>query len=209
MAMSSHNASNNPIPDFLLAELHIWEEASWRNEEIGEKRFNFFVTLVTAVSGGIIVLWASDKAPDIVRVTPTLTWLATLALLVFGLLTYRRMIHRDIVTAEYRRASNYVRSFIRKTYREECPALREFLLPHEKDTQSSKHGAWTDRLRRISRGGYTPTLAFLNGLLLVPVLVFGAELTLPWAFSAGAVLAIALCWLGSGPHKNLESPETS
>src|SRR5881394_714629 len=98
-----------PSREFFLAELEHFEESIWRNEEVGEKRFNFFVTLVTAVAGGLIVLWTSDKIPNDVRWRlPTLTWQACLALLVFGLVSYRRMIHRDRVTAEYQQTTNYI-----------------------------------------------------------------------------------------------------
>jgi len=203
--MPSHNASSTTAQDLLLTELHIFEEAAWRNEEIGEKRFNFFVTLVTAVIGGLVVLWASDRGSADFRVMlPTLTWQATLALLIFGLLSYRRMVHRDRVTAEYRQASNHVRRFFRETYKDECPALRDFVLPHEiKNAEKAKESEWKGRLRRISQGGYTPTLGFLNGLLLVPVLTVGAGLTLPYAVCAGGILTVVLCMVGSKPHQNL------
>jgi hypothetical protein len=44
------------LRDLFLADLERLEESIWRNEEIGEKRFNFFVTFATAVGG---VLWFS------------------------------------------------------------------------------------------------------------------------------------------------------
>src|ERR1044071_6029218 len=37
--------------DLLFADLEYFGECEWRNEESGEKRFNFFITLVTAVEG--------------------------------------------------------------------------------------------------------------------------------------------------------------
>ncbi len=42
--------------ELLLSELSIFEEAIWRSEDTGEKRFNFFITLVTAAAAGLVAL---------------------------------------------------------------------------------------------------------------------------------------------------------
>jgi hypothetical protein len=44
---------NEAAKALLLADLEYFAECEWRNEEIGEKRFNFFMTLVTAIEGGL------------------------------------------------------------------------------------------------------------------------------------------------------------
>ena len=54
----------NPATDVMLAELATFEAAIWRSEETGEKRFNFYITLVTAVAGGLVALWSADPLPD-------------------------------------------------------------------------------------------------------------------------------------------------
>jgi len=50
-----------PLRDLYLADLERLQEAIWRNEEIGEKRFDFFTTFATAVGGGLEALWTSDR----------------------------------------------------------------------------------------------------------------------------------------------------
>jgi len=41
--------------DFLLAEYQQYSEAFWRNEEAGERRVTFFITLATAVIAALVV----------------------------------------------------------------------------------------------------------------------------------------------------------
>ncbi len=73
------------LRDLFLADLERLEESIWRNEEIGEKRFNFFVTFATAVGGGLVVLWTSDRSTtDTFRAALTkATSVALVTLLVF------------------------------------------------------------------------------------------------------------------------------
>lgn len=42
--------------EFLLTEHKLIQESFWRNEESGEKRVNFFITLVTAVIAALVAL---------------------------------------------------------------------------------------------------------------------------------------------------------
>ena len=53
---SEKNEKNTALKDLFLADLDRLEESIWRNEEIGEKRFSFFVTLASAVAGGLVAL---------------------------------------------------------------------------------------------------------------------------------------------------------
>lgn len=200
--MSERNA---PSREFFLAELEHFEESIWRNEEVGEKRFNFFMTLVTAVAGGLIVLWTSDKvSDDIGDRLPTLTWQACLALLLFGLVSYRRMIHRDRVTAEYKQTTNYIRDKYREAFRDECEELKDYELPLERQNRTRKdEPKWVKRARRIGQAGYTPTLAVLNGVLLVAVLASATRLQNAWSVSLGLLLAVVLCFIGSRSYKEI------
>lgn len=43
--------------DLLLADLEYIRASFWKNEDIGEKRFGFFVTVVTAVVAGLVALY--------------------------------------------------------------------------------------------------------------------------------------------------------
>jgi hypothetical protein len=46
-------SADSVLKDLCLADLQRFEEAMRHNEDIGEKRFNFFMALVTAVCAGL------------------------------------------------------------------------------------------------------------------------------------------------------------
>src|SRR5262252_7639975 len=89
--------------EFLLEDFRHFSESSWRNEDVGEKRFSFLVSLVTAVAGGLVALRTADKN----RIPPDevigITQAAVAGLLVIGILNYLRMLHRNRITDEYHR----------------------------------------------------------------------------------------------------------
>src|SRR4051812_5602125 len=98
------------VDGLLLADLNHFGESLWRNDEIGERRFNFFVTLAAAVMSGLATLYA---AKDLVLAKGTLLDVsrgALGALFVFGLLTYLRLLHRNRVNQEYHRTLKYIRN---------------------------------------------------------------------------------------------------
>jgi hypothetical protein len=208
--MSSTIDTNTASRDLFLADLDRLEESIWRNEDIGEKRFNFFVSLATAVGGGLAVVWASDRTSEAFRAAlTTLTPQALVALLVFGLVSYLRMIHRDKVTAEYKRDTKMVRRKYREVFQAECPELKEYKLEHEiKQEIKSKADALDnhrkrrlrDRWKRMNQMGYTQTLAVMNGILLATVLISTAALSMPLAALAGFVLGALLSFGGAKPH---------
>lgn len=189
--------------ELLLADLEHFEESIWRSEEVGEKRFNFFLTLVTAVAGGLVALWSSDHVSEEIRgKLPALTWQSSLVLLIFGLVTYRRMIHRDRVTAEYKVATHRIRQKYKELFEGECPELRNYRLPLEDKKDARQHDSEVlKRLRRISQFGYTQTLAILNGILSFVVCTWSGVLSLGSAVGAGALVALVLCLVGSKSYE--------
>src|SRR5262249_16055972 len=100
----------SPSQELLLADLEHFGDSISQNEDIGQKRLNFFVTLITAVAGGLVALWSNEKLSDEIRdLLPGLTRYACLALLIFGLGSYFRMLHRDRVTEGLKRTTRYIR----------------------------------------------------------------------------------------------------
>ena len=137
--------------ELLIADLQHFGESLWRNEEVGEKRFSFFVTLVTAVIGALVALITSDYIPS-PEVMSNLEGAVLLVLLVFGLLTYLRMVQRNHVTDEYQLTLNY----IRKRFVSLCPELDSYEVPQRHKTWWSK---WL-------KGGYAETIGSINSILL-------------------------------------------
>lgn len=137
--------------DLLIADLEHFGESLWRNEEVGEKRFSFFVTLVTAVIGAMVALTTSDNqlSPEAMR---NIEGAILSALLIFGLLTYLRMIQRNHVTDEYHRTLTY----IREQFLSLCSELGSYEVPKRKKTW------WSTWLK----GGYAESVGVMNSILL-------------------------------------------
>jgi hypothetical protein len=187
--------------DMMLADLGIMEESIRHNEDTGEKRFNFFITLVTAVVGGVVALHTAEGKPGgLPAGVGDVDWLASLGLLVFGLLSFRRMMHRDRVTEQYKEITDYIRRRYREIYTPAHDTLGDYRVPDlirppDGRTRLQK------RLRRILQGGYTPTLALLNGCLLTMTLWLAHAVRSDAAVLLGMLLAAVLCIAGSAPRK--------
>lgn len=186
--------------DLLIADLEHFGESRWRNEEVGEKRFEFFVTLVTAVAAGLVVLASAEgKVLQALNTTlPKLAGQASLALLVFGLLTYLRMLHRDWVTTEFNDTTDHIRSLYMQLYRDSCPELEGYVVP------LGRHKNYKNKNRRIPRplrGGYAQTIAVIDGMLLFPVLAWWAGMPTGWALFCGGCLAALLSFFARGGNK--------
>ncbi|MFQ6102202.1 MAG: hypothetical protein ACE5OS_13360 [Anaerolineae bacterium] len=100
--------------EFLRTEYQYLGECFWRNEETGERRVNFLITLVTAVTAGLVTL-ATSKEGDFLQEGDVylITVCALLALLLIGLVTLLRMIRRNKTTDRYKRAMNMIRGHFR------------------------------------------------------------------------------------------------
>ena len=70
--------TSSALKDLFLADLDRLEESIWRNEKVGEKRFEFFVALVGAVLAGLVAFWTAENKPVDAR------WLTDRAILGAG-----------------------------------------------------------------------------------------------------------------------------
>ncbi len=196
------------LKELMLADLVRFEEAVWKNEEIGEKRFNFFMTLLTAAAAGLVALWATERAnkEEFQKSLTLLTQYAAFTLLIFGLVSYRRMVHRDKVTAEYKKTANGIRRTYRSVFGADSAALVAYKLEFEiKNEEEASRSSWRRRFKRIKQMGYTQTLAVMNGVLLMLAVKWsGAHYGLSVAL--GLTLAVILCLVGSTPHE-VHSPD--
>lgn len=136
--------------DFLLAEYRYLGDCFWRNEEIGERRVNFFITLVTAAIAALVALATSKEGNLRKDDVYFITVFALLALLSFGIVTLLRMIHRNTVTDGYKRAMEMIRSHFRN--------LDERL----QDYQPFEKG----KPRKLGTGGLVDMVALVNSVIL-------------------------------------------
>jgi hypothetical protein len=204
--------TNTALKELMLADLVRFEDAVWKNEDIGAKRFDFFVTLLTAVTAGLVALWSTDraKAADFQASLTLWTGRAVLALLVLGLVAYRRMLHRDKITAEYKRTANAIRRSYRSVFRHESPDLPAYKLEFENNNEKEALlSRWTRRRKRIRQMGYTQTLAVMNGVLLVLAIEWTVESQYGWSVAAGLALTVFLCIVGATPHETHSPDPTS
>ncbi len=134
--------------DLLLADLNHFSQSMWRNEEVGEKRFNFFLTLVTAVMAGLVAL---ETHGGVIHSRRMIYGLAILFLFMVGIMTYLRMLKRNHVTDEYQRTL--------KSIRKNLSDLAADHLAYHVPVRSTP-------LPWLFSGGYAESLAVMNGLLL-------------------------------------------
>ena len=105
-------AAGDVAKEFLLAEYSKYQEAFAKNEELGERRVQFFLGLVTAAAGAVILLSTAERGAISrypIYIPRIAFGLATL-LLAVGFLTYDRLLKRDETTAEYQSLLDQVRS---------------------------------------------------------------------------------------------------
>lgn len=143
--------------DLLIADLEHFEESLWRNEEIGEKRFSFFVTLVTAVAGGLVAFYTRDESQSWKpEQSQPLIAAASGVLLLICVLSYLRMLHRNHVTDQYKKTIRYIRA----TYCAKL-GLAEYCVP----IASGNPGKVEGFRKKWLRGGYAETMAVMAGII--------------------------------------------
>jgi hypothetical protein len=178
------------IDDFLIAEHQHFADSFWRTEELGEKRLNFFISLLTAAVAGLVVLATAESGFTESQVQ-WVSFTTGLALLLLGLSTLLRMLRRNNVADQYKDAMNLVRQTFRSRY-----ALEGYA-PFEKLP------------RRLFTGGLAQTAALLNsmiaGALAAIGLLFATSPT--WlALSAGLVFVLSLAAQFAYIHRRHNRP---
>jgi hypothetical protein len=142
--------------NFLLAEYRYLGDCFWRNEEIGERRVNFFITLVTAAITALVTL-ATRKQGDLGEdEVYFIVVFALLALLSFGIVTLLRMIHRNTVTDEYKDAMKMIRD-----------RFRDWDDKRLKDYYPFKSG----KPRKLGTGGLVDMVALVNSVIVAALCV--------------------------------------
>jgi hypothetical protein len=141
--------------NFLLAEHKYLGDCFWRNEEIGERRVNFFITLVTAAITALVALATSKEGNLRKDDVYFITVLALLALLSFGVVTLLRMIHRNTVTDGYKRAMEMIRGH----FRDSDDRLQGYQ-PFEKG-----------KPRKLGTGGLVDMVAIVNSIIVASLCV--------------------------------------
>lgn len=140
----------------LLKEYEHFSESLWRNEEIGEKRVSFFISLVTAVLAAITALLTGKFTTIEPEQIDTIVSSVLTGLLVLGIMTFLRMINRNKVTDEYKNILTYIRENLRRR----AKTLQDYQLSF----RPPKHN--------MLRGGLAETVAAINSLIFAGLIYF-------------------------------------
>jgi hypothetical protein len=157
--MSDGTPEMNQRFETLLLKEYDHLSASFRgNEELGERRVNIYLAIVSAVVAvmGYLIL----RPPDGSRVSfhPVVV-LALLALLAFGILTLVRVVRRNIATDECLEGLRLVRSYFVARGNEEHLQCLTFN-PYNGRRVRKQGSTWT-----FGKAGMVETVALLNSIV--------------------------------------------
>jgi hypothetical protein len=158
----------NHSVELLLAEYQYLGDCFWRNEEVGERRVDFFITVTAALIAASLAAIEQDFVALGDDVVPALS-LGLAALLLFGFVTLVRMIHRNVTTDDYKRKQNRIRRY----FADKDPDILKHLAydPYEVTPRTKK---W-HKVISLGHGGLVETVQLLNSFI---------------AFTLGALLAL-------------------
>jgi hypothetical protein len=142
------------IPDdkLLVAEYQHFADAFLKNEESGEHRVTFFITVATTVIGGVVLVTNQLRDKNL-PLAQQIATAALLGVLLFGFLTFCRILHRDRVTEEYKGVLRY----LREQLRQRSDSLDGYTLP----LRSPQHP--------LLRGGLGLTTAVINSFVAASI----------------------------------------
>lgn len=180
MGNQEANEPKDRSVNFLLAEYRYLGDCFWRNEEIGERRVNFFITLVTAAITALVTLVTTQQGNSGKDNVYFIAVFALLALLSFGIVTLLRMIHRNTVTDKFKDAMEMVRSRFRGWDEEQLQGYQ----PFEKR-----------KSRKLGTGGLVDMVALVNSVIVAALCMLlayfqsGSGIVLPgWVGSIAALI---------------------
>lgn len=144
----------------MIADLEHFGESLWRNEEVDEKRFNFFLTLVTAAIAGLVAVHTEGKGQLDASMVRDITSAALVRLLGLDLLTYLRMFQRNRVTDQYQRTLKHIRDKLLAIN----PLGEGYRVAQPLDT-----GKW-----KWFKGGLAETIGAIDAVLLCALLIINS-----------------------------------
>jgi putative (di)nucleoside polyphosphate hydrolase len=155
----------------LITEYVRFQEAFWKNEELGERRVNFFITLTTAIIAGIVALMTSETELSETEVRQIAS-AALSSTFLFGVITFLRMLKRNRVTDEYKGLMRYLREQLSKL----SPNLHEYELPFQ------------PQQKRLLGGGLAETVAVINSVILAVIAGLWLDTGWGWMEAVGTFL---------------------
>ena len=194
----SGKIANDAVSELLIEDLKHFGDSLWRNEEAGEKRISFFVTLVTAVAAGLVTLNTREDVLLLPVSARCITMIAFGGLLAFGFMTYLRMLQRIRVKKEFHATLKYIRGQL-------GGSTPGYSVPIKFDRP--KKGVVAAAIRGGARGSLAALVSAINAFLLAGLCWLVAPP--PGAFVAvtvGAVFFAVCCtcagWMENRPERS-------
>lgn len=154
---------------FLLAEHQYFRESLRHNEEVGEKRVNYFISLTTAMITAFVAIMSFDITFITIEQLLLITVVAMVGLLVIGWLTMLRILKRNKNTDKCKERLDLVRKLFREF--DESETLKESYWPYGK-AKIKKPGD-----REWGSGGLREMIIAMNSIITVVIIVIVLELT--------------------------------
>lgn len=188
MSTTVREAIRARLPDFLLAEYEHLVESLLRNEESGEKRATFFVSIAGAAAAVLAFAFGGDTSIVPRERVPPAAAVSAALLLVLGLLTVRRLIERHIVTDRYIFALRSLR--------------RAFLTPDDAQGLPNAFFKLYEQFEprkvnvfSLGKGGWLETIALINAVLAgFTAAIAVRSISLSWPSIWPGLAAFAATW---------------
>lgn len=181
---------DDQVLQLVMAEYRDLVESLRANEELGERRLDVYLTLIAATTAAIGL--ASSRFEESIDPLVSIAAVAAGVMLVFGLMTLRRIMQRNITTSAYMNGLRRIRAFVIRRQPEAAillpfPPARH---PIERRKEPPRYG--------IGKGGLLETVAALNcalSAIAVAGLIWLPVRRLPVS-AVAAVLCVVLTWIG-------------
>lgn len=185
------------LDDYMLAEFGHLAESLLQNEQDGERRVAFFVSLTSAAGGGFAFIASRSPETSVLTTFGLLFGIVVPALLLLGLLTLRRVVVRNAASDAYKvRLSRVRRHFVGTV-----DVATRALAPFDPDAQPRRKPS---RWPTIGKGGWQPTMEIvLAGLPAGAIALFPAvdgELVLALSLGIPVFVLGALGWHALAEH---------
>jgi hypothetical protein len=162
--------SKTPLDDLMIAEFNRVSSLFLDNEQLGERRLNILIGLVTAVTTvlGLTNLAQTGQYSEQNKTIYYFGLFALIVLVIFGMVTLKRIIHRNVVTDKYKYQLDTIRTYFGQKYKTDRDKIYDPIFIFENEgiesrTQKKKASLidWG-----FGRGGILETIELLNNYLI-------------------------------------------
>jgi hypothetical protein len=174
--------------DFLLNEYRSHKESFWKSEELGERRVNFFITVVTAILAALAI--REKGVIDYTGKVHSIFFYGCAASLLYGWVTLVRLIRRNLESHKDLRAIGRIRHY----FTEKNPEILKYLYYESRDDVPYRKKKWIEILS-LGTGGLVETVSLINSVIFASICgLVSISLSLKFPFGM-AVGGFILAWI--------------